>query len=49
MEASKLLPISVSVAGLGILFFAIAQVNKDKNGNAYLNQGSVDNLSLIHI
>ena len=43
MDSSKLLPISVSVAGLGILFFAIAQANKDKNGNAFLNQGSVDN------
>jgi len=43
MEASKLLPISVSVAGLGILFFAIAQANKDKKGNAYLNQGIVEN------
>lgn len=40
MDTSKLLPISVSVAGLGILFFAIAQANKDKNGNAYLNQGA---------
>lgn len=43
MESSKLLPISISVAGLGILLFAIAQANKDKNGNAYLNQGTVEN------
>ena len=43
MEASKLLPISISVAGLGILLFAIAQANKDKNGNAYLNQGTFEN------
>lgn len=43
MEASKLVPISVGVAGLGILFFAIAQANKDKTGNAYLNQGTVEN------
>lgn len=43
MEASKLVPISVGVAGLGILLFAIAQANKDKNGNAYLNQGIVEN------
>lgn len=43
MEASKLVPISVGVVGLGILFFAIAQANKDKNGNAYLNQGTVYN------
>ena len=43
MEASKLVPISFGVAGLGILLFAIAQANKDKNGNAYLNQGTVDN------
>lgn len=42
MEASKLVPISISVAGLGILLFAIAQANKDKNGNAYLNQGTVE-------
>ncbi|HEY1056920.1 MAG TPA: hypothetical protein VGE24_17365 [Emticicia sp.] len=41
MDSSKLLPISISVAGLGILLFAIAQANKDKNGNAYLNQGTV--------
>lgn len=37
------MPISVGVAGLGILFFAIAQANKDKNGNVYLNQGTVEN------
>jgi hypothetical protein len=43
MDSSKLLPISISVAGLGILLFAIAQANKDKYGNAYLNQGTVDN------
>jgi hypothetical protein len=43
MDSSKLLPISVSIAGLGILFFAIVQANKDKNGNAYLNQGTVEN------
>ena len=43
MDSSKLLPISISVAGLGILLFAMAQANKDKNGNAYLNQGTVDN------
>lgn len=43
MDSSKLLPISISVAGLGILLFAIAQANKDKNGNAYLNQGTVEN------
>lgn len=43
MDSSKLLPISISVAGLGILLFAIAQANKDKNGNDYLNQGTVDN------
>lgn len=42
MDSSKLLPISISVAGLGILLFAIAQANKDKNGNAYLNQGTVE-------
>jgi len=42
MEASKLVPISVGVAGLGILFFAIAQANKDKNGNVYLKQGTVE-------
>lgn len=39
MDSTKLLPISVTVAGLGILLFAIAQAKKDKNGNAYLNQG----------
>jgi len=42
MDTSKLLPISVSVAGLGILLFAMAQANKDKNGNAYLNQGTIE-------
>lgn len=40
MDSSKLLPVSVGVAGLGILFFAIAQANKDKKGNAFLNQGT---------
>ncbi|WP_291149686.1 hypothetical protein [Flavobacterium sp. UBA7680] len=43
MNTSKLLPITISVAGLGILLFAIAQTNKDKNGNAYLNQGTLEN------
>ncbi|NHM07624.1 hypothetical protein G4D82_10355 [Flavobacterium sp. CYK-4] len=39
MDSSKILPISVGVAGLGILLIAISQAKKDKNGNAYLNQG----------
>lgn len=40
MDISKLLPISVGVAGLGILLVAVSQAKKDKNGNAYLNQGT---------
>jgi len=39
MDSSKILPISVGIAGLGILLIAISQAKKDKNGNAYLNQG----------
>ena len=35
MEASKIVPISVGVAGLTILLFAIAQANKIKKGNVY--------------
>ncbi|MFZ4680129.1 MAG: hypothetical protein ACOYLP_08175 [Flavobacterium sp.] len=39
MDNSKLLPISVALAGLSILVIAVSQAKKDKNGNAYLNQG----------
>lgn len=41
MDSSKLLPISVALAGLGILVIAVSQAKKDKNGNAYLNQGMI--------
>ncbi|MEN9928306.1 MAG: hypothetical protein RLZZ231_227 [Bacteroidota bacterium] len=41
MYSSKLLPISVALAGLGILVIAVSQAKKDKNGNAYLNQGMI--------
>ncbi|CCG53574.1 Hypothetical protein precursor [Flavobacterium indicum GPTSA100-9 = DSM 17447] len=43
MDSSKIVPISVGIAGLGILLFSIAQAKKDKNGNVYLNQGTVEN------
>lgn len=41
MDSSKILPISVGVAGLGILLFAVAQANKSKNSNAYQDGGSM--------
>jgi hypothetical protein len=41
MDSSKILPISVGVAGLGILLFSIAQANKSKNANAYQDGSSV--------
>ncbi|WP_297509958.1 hypothetical protein [Flavobacterium sp.] len=41
MDSSKLLPISVALAGLGILVIAVSKAKKDKNGNAYLNQGMI--------
>ena len=40
MDSSRIIPISVGVAGLGILLFAISQARKDKNGNAYLDEAS---------
>lgn len=40
MDSSKIVPISVGVAGLGILLFTIAQTSKNKNANAYLDQAS---------
>lgn len=40
MDSSKIIPISVGVAGLGLLLFAVAQVKKDKNGNAYWNESA---------
>ena len=40
MDSSRIVPISVGVAGFGILLFAIAQARKDKNGNAYLDEAS---------
>lgn len=43
MEASKFLPISIGVVGLGILILAITQVKKDKNGNAFLSEGVLEN------
>ena len=38
MDSSRIVPISVGVAGFGILLFAIVQARKDKNGNAYLDE-----------
>ncbi|MCL9806807.1 hypothetical protein NAT51_14830 [Flavobacterium amniphilum] len=35
MESSKILPISVGVAGFTILLFSIAQANKTRKGKAY--------------
>ena len=40
MDSSRIVPISVGVAGFGILLFAIVQARKDKNGNAYLDEAS---------
>lgn len=39
MDTSKIVAISVGVAGLGILLFAISKVAKDKNANVYLQEG----------
>jgi hypothetical protein len=40
MDSSKLLPVSVGFAGLGILFIAIAQAGKSKKGNAFQDGSS---------
>ncbi|WP_395074557.1 hypothetical protein [Flavobacterium sp.] len=47
MDSSKIIPISVGVAGLGILLFAIAQTSKNKNANVYLNHAlETENLNV---
>ena len=40
METSKILPISIGIAGLGMFLFAIAQVQKSRNANGYLDGGT---------
>lgn len=40
METSKILPISIGIAGLGIFLFAVSQVQKSKNANAYIQDNT---------
>ena len=42
MEASKIIPVTVGLAGLGILLFAVSQTSKNKKGAAYLDAGISD-------
>lgn len=37
MNTSKIIPVSVGIAGLGILLFAISQTSKNKKADAYLD------------
>ena len=39
MEISKIVPIAVGVAGLGVFVFAVAQSSKNKKSTAYLDSG----------
>ena len=42
MDSSKIIPISVGLAGLGIMLFAISQTSKNKKAGAYLDNSSTD-------
>lgn len=42
MEAPKIIPISIGVAGLGILLFALSQTSKNRKAGAYLDASSTD-------
>lgn len=42
MEAPKIIPISIGLAGLGILLFAVSQTSKNKKAGAYLDASITD-------
>jgi hypothetical protein len=42
METTKIIPISIGLAGLGIMLFAVSQTSKNKKAGAYLDSSSTD-------
>ena len=42
MEASKIIPVTIGLTGLGILLFAVSQTSKNKKAGAYLDASISD-------
>ncbi|MGC4041985.1 MAG: hypothetical protein QM710_14670 [Flavobacterium sp.] len=42
METPKIIPVTIGLAGLGVLLFAVSQTSKNKKAGAYLDASSSD-------
>lgn len=42
MESSKIIPVTIGIAGLGIMFLAVSEFSKNKKAGAYLDAGATD-------
>ncbi|MBP4139173.1 hypothetical protein [Flavobacterium geliluteum] len=42
METTKIIPITIGLAGLGIMLFAVSQTSKNKKAGMYLDSSSTD-------
>jgi hypothetical protein len=42
MESTKIIPITIGLAGLGIMLLAVSQTSKNKKAGAYLDAGLMD-------
>lgn len=42
MDTSKIIPVSIGLAGFGIMLFAVSQTSKNKKAGAYLDAGLLD-------
>jgi hypothetical protein len=42
MDSIKIIPVTIGLAGLGILLFAVSQTSKNKKAGAYLDAGISD-------
>jgi hypothetical protein len=42
METTKIIPVTIGLAGLGIMLFAVSQTSKNKKAGMYLDSSSTD-------
>jgi hypothetical protein len=42
METTKIIPVTIGLAGLGIMLFAVSQTSKNKKAGMYLDSSSAD-------
>ena len=40
MESSKIIPVTIGIAGLGIMLLAVSEFSKNKKAGAYLDAGA---------